>query len=225
MHHRNLDTDDSSVEQDDQVPVVHDSHDSQSSGQPNILDTRILLRPNILRCYTVLSVCFTRLRQLMTGASRQHGRCFAVLYQLQQVFVSFEENRPNARNYSLLHQMMASITDSEAVARFQSPNMNDIESVDAVEERLLNDPSLQPEEEIATDEERAEAPVFPGGLPSADEHGSPENMAGWMIKRLSRRIWNACINGYSAFATILWFERNYVDVLSLTYPCFVTTFP
>ena len=32
MHHRNLDTDDSSVEQDDQVPVVHDSHDSQSSG-------------------------------------------------------------------------------------------------------------------------------------------------------------------------------------------------
>ena len=82
-------------------------------------DDRIPLRPNMVRCYALLSASFTRLKQLMMRDPRQRGRCFAVLYQLQQVFHAFEENRPNASNYSLLHQMMASICQMEEVAKIQ----------------------------------------------------------------------------------------------------------
>ena len=52
-------------------------------------DDRIPLRPNMVRCYSLLSASFTRLKQLMVRDPRQRGRCFAVLYQLQQVFHSF----------------------------------------------------------------------------------------------------------------------------------------
>ena len=162
------------------------------------MDERTPLRPSLLRCYTLLSMSFTRLRQLMARDPQQRGRGFAVLYQLQQVFMSFEENRSNWSNYSLLHQMMASINDMEAVAQVQSPGLIEIDGADVLEERLIHDPALQPEEEIPTDDERADAPVFSGELPVADEHGSLENMAGCMIGRLSRRIDSACISGSSS---------------------------
>ena len=101
----------------------HESSSDDNIEEPDVsqhspqfrLDDRIPLRPNMVRCYSLLSASFTRLKQLMVRYPRQRGRCFAVLYQLQQVFHYFEENRPNSNNYSLLHQMMASISQMEEV--------------------------------------------------------------------------------------------------------------
>ena len=100
-------------------------HDGMSDSEGDIeqpqveLDTRIPLRPSILKCYIILSASFTRLKQLLIRDPRQRGRGFAVLYQLQRIFWAFEENRPNNDNYSLLHQMMSAISNTEEVARVQ----------------------------------------------------------------------------------------------------------
>ena len=153
----------------------HHDYSSESDESPvgqnecPILDERIPLRPSMLRCYALLSTSFTRLKQLMIRDPRQRGRGFAVLYQLQQVFMSFEENRPNSNNYSLLHQRMASISNMEEVAQVQISSSFEIDGTDVLVERLNQDPELQPEAEMPTDDERGDAPMYEGDIPAAHE--------------------------------------------------------
>ena len=163
-----------------------------------ILDERTPLRSSMLRCYALLSTSFTRLKQLMIRDPRQRGRGFAVLYQLQQVFMSFEENRSNSSNYSLLHQMMASKSNMEEVAQVQVSSSFEIDGTDVLVERLNQDPELQPEAEMPTNDERGDAPMYEGDIPAAHEQTSPESIAGWMVKRLTRRIYSACVSGSSS---------------------------
>ena len=168
----------------------HHDYSSESDESPvgqnerPVLDERIPLRPSMLRCYALLSTSFTRLKQLMIRDPRQRGRGFAVLYQLQQVFMSFEENRPNSNNYSLLHQMMASISNMEEVAQVQVSSSFETDGTDVLVERLNQDPELQPEAEMPTDAERGDAPMYEGEIPAAHAQMSPESIAGWMVKRL-----------------------------------------
>ena len=129
----------------------HESSSDDNIEEPDVsqhspqvrLDDRIPLRPNMVRCYSLLSASFTRLKQLMVRDPRQRGRCFAVLYQLQQVFHSFEENRPNSNNYSLLHQMMASISQMEEVAKMQVASSFEIDDMEAVVSELDSDFAMQ----------------------------------------------------------------------------------
>ena len=174
-----------------------DEHPVRQAERP-VLDERIPLRPSMLRCYALLSTSFTRLKQLMIRDPRQRGRGFAVLYKLQQVFMSFEENRPNSNNCSLLHQMMASISNMEEVAQVQVSSNFEIDGTDVFIDRLNQDPELQPEAEMPTDDERGDAPMYEGEIPAAHEQMSPESIAGWMVKRLTRRISSACVSGSSS---------------------------
>ena len=57
------------------------------------LDACIPLCASYVRCYTLSSMSFTRLRQLMTRDPQQRGRGFAVLDQ------QFEDNRPNGNQF------------------------------------------------------------------------------------------------------------------------------
>ena len=165
-------------------------------GSRVVLDERIPLRPNMVKCYFFLSASFTRLKQLLIRDPRQRGRGFAVLHQLQQVlFHSFEERRPNSNNYSLLHQMMTAISNMEEVAQVQGSSNFEIDDMDVVLSDLNNDPELQPGAPIATDEELDVGPLFEGDIPAADEPMSPESIAGWMMRRLSRRIYTAVVSG------------------------------
>ena len=86
MHHHNMDSDESSGEQGDQAPFVPDNSDDQDSQQPLVLEPRVPLRPNMVKCYAMLSASFRRLKQVMMADPRQQGRGFAVLFQLQQVY-------------------------------------------------------------------------------------------------------------------------------------------
>ena len=182
----------------------HHDYSSESDESPvrqnqgPILDERTPLRPSMLRCYALLSTSFTRLKQLMIRDPRQRGGGFAVLYQLQQVFMSFEENRPNSNNYSLLHQMMASISNMEEVAQVQVSSSFEIDGTDVLVERLNQDPELQPEAEMPTSDERGDAPMYEGDIPAAHGQMSPESIAGWMVKGLTRRIYSACVSGSSS---------------------------
>ena len=159
-------------------------------------DDRIPLRPNMVRCYALLSASFTRLKQLMVRDPRQRGRCFAVLYQLQQVFHAFEENRPNASNYSLLHQMMASICQMEEVAKIQVASSFEIDDVEAVVNDL--DSELAMQADVPTDSEVDSSLLYQGDMPEPSEPMSPESIAGWMVRRLSRRIYSAVVSGSKA---------------------------
>ena len=159
-------------------------------------DDRIPLRPNMVRCYALLSASFTRLKQLMMRDPRQRGRCFAVLYQLQQVFHAFEENRPNASNYSLLHQMMASICQMEEVARIQVASSFEIDDVEAVVNDL--DSELNMQADVPTDSEVDGSLLYQGDMPEPSEPMSPESIAGWTVRRLSRRIYSAVVSGSKA---------------------------
>ena len=115
------------------------------------------------RCYSLLSASFTRLKQLMVRDPRQRGRCFAVLYQLQQVFQSFEENRPNSNNYSLLHQMMASISQMEEVAKMQVASSFEIDDMEAVVSELDSDFAMQAD--VLTDSELDGSLLYQGDMP------------------------------------------------------------
>eukprot|EP00434_Breviolum_minutum_P039359 symbB.v1.2.034948.t1/scaffold4605.1/size37493/1 len=192
MHHHSF-SDESSGEQGDQDPPASSTSGEQASSQPAVLDARIPLRPNMVKCYAMLSASFRRLKQVMMVDPRQQGRGFAVLSQLQQVYSSFEENRPNASNYSLLHQMMASISEMEEVARVQVSSSLEIDGMDS----MINeqDPELQPETIMPTDDELDGALLFQGDMPAPNEPMSPESIAGWMVKRLSRRIYSAVLSG------------------------------
>ena len=156
-------------------------------------DDRIPLRPNVVRCYSLLSASFTRLKQLMMRDPRQRGRCFAVLYQLQQVFFAFEENRPNSNNYSLLHQMMASISQMEEVAKMQVSSSFEIDDMETVVSELDRDFAMQAD--VPTDSELDGSLLYQGDMPEPHEQLSPESIAGWMIRRLSRRIYSAVVSG------------------------------
>ena len=193
MHHHSLDSDESSGEQGDQVPPASNTSGGQASSQPAVFDARIPLRPNMVKCYAMLSASFRRLKQVMMVDPRQQGRGFAVLSQLQQVYSSFEESRPNSNNYGLLHQMMASISQMEEVARVQVSSSLEIDDMDS----LINeqDPELQPNAIMPTDDELDGALLFQGDMPAPNEPMSPESIAGWMVKRLSRRIYFAVLSG------------------------------
>ena len=156
-------------------------------------DDRIPLRPNVVRCYSLLAASFTRLKQLMMRDPRQRGRCFAVLYQLQQVFFAFEENRPNSNNYSLLHQMMASISQMEEVAKMQVSSSFEIDDMETVVSELDRDFAMQAD--VPTDSELDGTLLYQGDMPEPHEQLSPESIAGWMIRRLSRRIYSAVVSG------------------------------
>ena len=112
--------------------------------------------------------------------------------------MSFEENRPNSNNCSLLHQMMASISNMEEVAQIQVSSNFEIDGTDVLIDRLNQDPELQPEAEMPTGDERGDAPMYEGEIPAAHERMSPESIAGWMVKRLTRRIYSACVSGSSS---------------------------
>ena len=137
----------------------HESSSEDNLDEPDVsqqsprvgYDDRIPLRPNVVRCYSLLSASFTRLKQVMMRDPRQRGRCFAVLYQLQQVFFSFEENLPNSGNYSLLRQMMASIVQMEEVAKMQMSSSFEIDDIETMVSELDRDFAM--EEEIPTDTE------------------------------------------------------------------------
>ena len=174
--------------------------DSESDiEQPQVeLDTRIPLRPSILKCYIILSASFTRLKQLLIRDPRQRGRGFAVLYQLQRIFWAFEENRPNNENYSLLHQMMSAISNMEEVARVQVANYLETDTTTVLVSHMNADPELQPEQELPPEDELVDAPMYEGHIPESHEQMSPESIAGWMVKRLSRRIYSACVSGSNA---------------------------
>ena len=166
-------------------------HDGMSDSESDLeqhqveLDTRIPLRPSILKCYILLSASFTRLKQLLIRDPRQRGRGFAILSQLQQIFLMFEENRPNNDSYSLLHQMMSSISNMEEVARVQVADYLETETTTVLVDRMNADPELQPEQELPPESDLVDAPMYEGPIPEAHEHMSPENIAGWMVKRLS----------------------------------------
>ena len=184
--------------------IRHMEASEDSSGEapqqsPQVgLDDRIPLRPNMVKCYAQLSASFTRLKQLMLRDPRQRGRCFAVMYQLQQVFMAFEENRPNATNYSLLHQMMASIVQMEEVAKMQVTDTFAIDDMETIVHGLDNDPALHANAGMPTDDELDSSLLWQGDIPEPSAYMSPENIAGWMVKRLSRRIYSAILSGSQA---------------------------
>lgn len=103
-------------------------------------------------------------------------------------------------NFSLLYEMMTAISMEEAI-QSRSPGTIEIDGAhnDTISllERSSHDPPLEPEEDITPDEDRAGAPLYEGELPAVGDRWSPENMEGWMIGRLSRRIHSACISGPS----------------------------
>ena len=184
--------------------IRHMEASEDSSGEtpqqsPQVgLDDRIPLRPNMVKCYAQLSASFTRLKQLMLRDPRQRGRCFAVMYQLQLVFMAFEENRPNATNYSLLNQMMASIVQMEEVAKMQVTDTFAIDDMETIVHGLDNDPALHANAGMPTDDELDSSLLWQGDIPEPSAHMSPENIAGWMVKRLSRRIYSAILSGSQA---------------------------
>ena len=57
------------------------------------------------------------------------------------------------------------------------------------------DPELQPESMMPTDDELDGASLYQGDIPAPNEPMSPERIAGWMVKRLSRRIYSAVLSG------------------------------
>ena len=86
----------------------------------------------------------------------------------------------------------------EEVAQVQVASSFEIDGTDVLVERLNQDPELQPEAEMPTNDERGDAPMYEGEIPSAHEQMSPESIAGWMVKRLTRRIYSACVSGSSS---------------------------
>ena len=119
-----------------------------------------------------------------------------MLSHLPQSFWAFEENRPNNDNYSLLHQMMSVISNMEEVARVQVADYLETETTTVLVDRMNADPELQPEQELPPEDELVDAPMYEGPIPEAHEQMSPENIAGWMVKRLSRYLF--CVSGSNA---------------------------
>ena len=111
---------------------------------------------------------------------------------------SFEENRLNSNNYSLLHQMMASICQIEEVAKMQVASNFEIDDMEAAVRELDSDPALQRQASLPTDDELDNTLLYRGNLPEPSDQMSPESIAGWMVKRLSRRIYSAVLSGSKA---------------------------
>ena len=91
--------------------------------------------------------------------------------------------------------MMSSISNMEEIAQVQVSSNLEFDTTEVLVQRMNRDPELQPESEMMSEDDIDEGPIYEGPIPEPHQQMSPESIAGWMVKRLSRRIYPACVSG------------------------------
>ena len=91
---------------------------------------------------------------------------------------------------------MASISQMEEVAKMQVASSFEIDDMEAVVSELDSDFAMQAD--VPTDSELDGSLLYQGDMPEPSEQMSPESIAGWMVRRLSRRIYSVVISGSKA---------------------------
>ena len=72
----------------------------------------------------------------------------------------------------------------------------EIDDMEAVVSELDSDFAMQAD--VPTDKELDDSLLYQGDMPEPSEQMSPESIAGWMVRRPSRRIYSAVVSGSKA---------------------------
>ena len=177
------------------------------------------LQYGIYRVYLFMQGCFQRLRHLMQTDHAMRGRGYAILYNLLRILRHYERHGITSREADHMTLMHRSISEMEGMMRFRGGAVLALQ--DEGQARLYQDFSdnlaLEPDMQEPTAEEIAERGirVWDGDIPESDQPGpgSPESIAKWMIRRLTRRIVFCCVERRPAMCRYLAMRETMRDVL------------
>ena len=204
LHHRNS----SSSSQDSEPEVETDG------GGPRV-DTP--LQFGMYHVYLFMQGCFQRLRHLMATDHSMQGRGYAILDNLLRILRNDERHGITSGEADHMTVMHRSINEMESVLLSRGGSVLAIQ--DEGQGRIYQDFSdnlvLEPDVEEPSAEEIAESRirVWQEAIPDADQPGSPESMAKWMIHRLTRRIVMSCVERRPAMCRYMAMRETLRDVL------------
>ena len=175
------------------------------------------LQYGMYHVYLFMQGCFQRLRHLMQTDHAMQGRGYAILYNLLRVLRNYERHGITSREADHMTLMNRSLTEMEGVMRARGGSVLALQ--DEGQARLYQEFSdnlaLEPDMEEPSAEEISERGirVWDGDLPPSDQPGSPECMAKWLIRRLTRRIVVSCVERRPAMCRYMAMRETLRDVL------------
>ena len=175
------------------------------------------LQHGMYHVYLFMQGCFQRLRHLMQTDHAMRGRGYAILYNLLRILRHYERHGIASREADHMTLMQRSISEMEGMMRFRGGVIPALQ--DEGQARLYQDFSdnlaLEPDMEEPSAEDMAESgiQIWDGDIPASDQPGSPESIAKWMIRRLTRRIVVCCVDRRPAMCRYMAMRETMRDVV------------
>ena len=157
--------------------------------------------------YLFMQGCFQRLRHVMATDHSMQGRGYAILYNVLRILRDYERNGITTGEADQMNLMHRSISEMESVLLERGGSILAIqdEGQGRMYQNFADNLSLEPDMEEPSAEEVAERNIrlWQDAIPDASQPGSPESMAMWMIRRLTRRIVMCCVERSPAMCTYM----------------------
>jgi len=200
---------------------LHHAEMSDASNDPEVDEAgpqvNTPLQYGMFHMYLFMQGNFQRLRHLMQTDHAMQGRGYAVLTCMLKVLKSHELNGITAAQSEYMALLHRSINDMERVVLERGGSASAIQDggQGQIYQDFADNLQLEPEGEEPTAEEVAEQGIrlWQGELPEPETRGSPESVAKWMIKRLTRRIVLGCVEGRPAMCRHMAMRETMRDVL------------
>ena len=173
------------------------------------------LQYGMFHVYLFMQGKFQRHRHLMQTDHAMQGRGYAILACLLRVLKSIETNGITPGQVDHMTLLHRSINDMEQVAHGGSTIAFQDENQGQIYQDFADNLQIEPEGEEPLAEEIAEEGIrlWREELADPEIEGSPESMAKWMIKRLTRRIVLGCVEGTPAMCRHMAMRESMRDVL------------
>ena len=175
------------------------------------------LQYGMFHVYLFMQGNFQRLRHLMQTDHAMQGRGYTVLTWLLKNLKDYETNGITPGRVHHMQLLHCTINEMEQVVLERGGSRLAIQDVGQgqIYQNFSDNLQLEPEGEEPTEEEIAEKGIrlWQEELPEPETEGSPESMATWMIKRLTRRIVLGCVEGRPAMCRYMAMRETMRDVL------------
>ena len=195
------------------------SQDSEPEVETDAAGPRVdtPLQFGMYHVYLFMQGCFQRLRHLMVTDHSMQGRGYAILYNLLRILRNYERHGITSGEADHMTMMHCSINEMESVLLSRGGSVLAIqdEGQGRIYQNFSDNLVLEPDVEEPSAEEIAERGirVWQEAIPDADQPGSPESMAKWMIHRLTRRIVMSCVERRLAMCRYMAMRETLRDVL------------
>ena len=201
------------------IVITRSSRESEPEVETDAAGPRVEtpLQFGMYHVYLFMQGCFQRLRHLMATDHSMQGRGWAILHNLLRILGNYARHGITSGEADRMTIMHRSINEMESVLLSRGGSVLAIqdEGQGRVYQDFAGNLVLEPDVEEPSAEEIAErgVRVWREAIPDADQPGSPESMAKWMIHRLTRRIVVSCVERRPAMCRYMAMRETLREVL------------